>query len=630
VHVGTGPSAIAIGADSVWVACELDGTVWRIDRHSGVRKALISVGNGPAAITVAKGSVWVANRYSGTVARINPGTNGVERIFVGGEPVGIAAARHKIWEASERHVQHRGGTLRLLHSNLLTDTVSTIDPDLDVDLLPLQADSLTADGLVTYRVVSGGAGTQLVPDLALTVPEATDGDTTYTFLLRRDEQYSDGRTVRASDFRRSFERLFSLRHPRAYAAVYFTDIVGAEACDAARAGRCDLSRGIETNDALGTVTIHLRTPDRTFLQDLASRPLPPAPPGTPFHAIGFTPIPGTGPYEIASASPHEIRYVRNPYFHAWSDAAQPDGNPDQIVMRFGLSFAAEIRAVEKGRADYSTDPIPIGMLPYLESRFPGQLHPGTIPTTAFYALNTRLPPFDDVRVRQALNYAIDRGLLVRLFGGREQAMPTCQVLPPEVPGYERNCPYTRNPRPGGRWTAPDLPKAEQLVAASRTRGAIVRIAHATDANNAGVENYIARVLRVLGYRVRYRSAPFAYFQAHPAVFKHMQMTQVGLGDTPYSYFATWFTCGPQSSLRWFCDGRIASENNRAASLMSTNPRAAENAWAAIDRQLVARAAWLPLVDLKGINFVSARVRNYQFQPYSGVIADQLWLRTARR
>src|SRR5207247_1288968 len=107
------------------------------------------------------------------------------------------------------------------------------------DLLPLQSDNLTADGLVTYNHAPGAAGTQLVPDLALTLPEPTDGGTTYTFRLRRGIRYSDGRLVRASDFRRSIERLFSPRHPRAPAAVYFTDIVGARACNATRAGRCD-------------------------------------------------------------------------------------------------------------------------------------------------------------------------------------------------------------------------------------------------------------------------------------------------------------------------------------------------------------------------------------------------------
>ena len=59
-----------------------------------------------------------------------------------------------------------------------------IDPDLDIDLLPLQADGLTADGLISYNHAPGAAGTQLVPDLALTVPEPTDGGTTYTVNIK--------------------------------------------------------------------------------------------------------------------------------------------------------------------------------------------------------------------------------------------------------------------------------------------------------------------------------------------------------------------------------------------------------------------------------------------------------------
>jgi peptide/nickel transport system substrate-binding protein len=627
VHVGTGPSAVAVGAGAVWVANELDGTVSRLDPQSGSVMTVIPVGSGPSAIEVANGSVWVANRYSGTVARIDPNSNEVvAKLHVGGEPVALAAARTKIWEAGAPLVRHRGGTLKLLHRNPLTTSINTIDPDLDVDLLPLQSDNLTADGLVTYNHAPGAAGTQLVPDLALNLPEpTTNGGTTYTFRLRRDIRYSDGRPVRASDFRRSFERLFSLRRPRALAAVYFTEIVGATACNAARPGRCDLSHGIVTDDSSGTVIVHLRTPDPSFLADLASRPLPPVPPGTPFRTIGFTPIPGTGPYKIASASTHQIRYVRNPYFHEWSHAAQPAGNPDQIVTRFGLSRAAEAREVEEGRADYSTDPIPARMLPTLKARFPGQLHPATIPTTAFYSLNSRLAPFDDIRVRRALNLAVDRRALVRLYGGPDQATSTCQILPPGIPGYHRNCPYTRNPGPTGRWTAPDLPEAERLVAASGTRGATVRLVDST-AGNSGADAYVAGVLRRLGYRASVRLAPQAYFNSHPGVFNHVQLAQVAWGDTPYGYFATWFSCTGRFNYAWFCDRRVAAENSHAQSLMPTNPRAAANTWATIDRRLVARAAWVPLVDLKGIDFVSARVRNYHFHPYSGMIADQVWLR----
>jgi peptide/nickel transport system substrate-binding protein len=314
----------------------------------------------------------------------------------------------------------------------------------------------------------------------------------------------------------------------------------------------------------------------------------------------------------------------------WSRAAQPAGNPNEIVTRFGLSHAAEIREVEEGRADYSTDSIPMRMLPTLRARFSGQLHPATIPTTAFFALNTRLPPFDDIRVRQALNFAIDRHLLVRLYGGPAQAIPTCQILPPGVLGYRRNCPYTRNPNAAGRWASPNLPEARRLVAASGTRGASIRLVDST-ADITAADYYVARVLRRLGYRVSVRLTPLAFSNSHPGMFDHVQLSQVMWGDTPYGYFATWFSCTGQANEGWFCDRRVASENLRAQSLLTANPPAAESVWARIDRHLVARAAWLPLVDLKGVDFVSARVRNYQFDPYSGsdasggLIADQLWL-----
>src|SRR5262249_15641410 len=197
-------------------------------------------------------------------------------------------------------------------------------------------------------------------------------------------------------------------------------------------------------------------------------------------------------------------------FREWSHAAQPDGNPDQIVTRFGLSPAAEVRAVEQGRADYVADPIPTKMLTALTASTPQQLHQATIPTTAFYALNTRIAPFDDVQVRRALNFAVDRRLLVPPYGGPNQAPPTCQILPPGTPGYRPDCPYTRDPDSDGRWTAPDLAKAERLVAASGTRGTVVRVWDSSDSGNPGVDRYLPLVLRRLGY-----PPPPPLFPHHP-------------------------------------------------------------------------------------------------------------------
>jgi hypothetical protein len=99
-----------------------------------------------------------------------------------------------------------------------------------------------------------------------------------------------------------------------------------------------------------------------------------------------------------------------------------------------------------------------------------------------------------------------------------------------------------------------------------------------------------------------------------------------LGRHPLRLLRHLVTCGAGFNHGWFCDRRADRANLHASSLNSTNPRAAAGVWAALDRRLVDEAACVPMIDERGVDFVSARVRNYQFHPYWGLIADQLWLR----
>jgi YVTN family beta-propeller protein len=620
VHVGNGPSALTVEHDAVWVTNTLDSTVSRVDPVSGSVVATIPVGSGPTAVTVDGGSVWVANESSTTISRIDPKQDAVvQTTALGGGPTTLAAADGRIWVGVRPLVQHRGGTLVLLHRRSLA-----IDPALNVDLLPLVSDGLTRDGLVAYNHMPGPAGIGLVPDLAISVPVPTDQGTTYTFRLRPRVRYSDGRPLRAADFRRAIERLFRLEsHGRAL----FDGIRGADRCNSAH---CDLSRGIVTDEGARTVTFHLRAPDPDFMNNLAEHGLATAvPAGTPFHDTRFDPIPGTGPYKIANASEREIRYVRNPFFREWSHAAQPDGNPSEIIMRFGLAPEQEVRAIQEGRADWMADNLPARLLPILRTRFASQLHSFSIPTTDFFQLNTALPPFDDARARRALNFAIDRRAIVRIYGGGDLASPTCQILPPGVTGYRRYCPYTRDPSPAGTWTAPDLARARRLVGASGTRGTPVTVWGWTDDPTISprVVRYTAAVLRQLGYPARMRLVPHSFLaRPRPTVLRKIQLIPAGWGDTPYGFFTTWFSCAGANDHGWFCDRRIDREILRAQSLKAAAPRAAASLWARIDHELVDRAVWVPLIDERGIDFVSARVGNYQLNSYGGLIADQLWLR----
>jgi peptide/nickel transport system substrate-binding protein len=348
----------------------------------------------------------------------------------------------------------------------------------------------------------------------------------------------------------------------------------------------------------------------------------PVPPGTPWHYVGFTPIPGTGPYMVKSADRHEIRYVRNPYFHQWSHAAQPDGNPDVITMRYGLSPTQEVRQIEQNKADWSADGIPGNLLHEVKTRFPSQWHTlAPVTETDWLQLNTTIPPFNDIRVRQALNLAIDRAAIVRMYGGRLTATPTCQILPPGLPGYRPYCPYTRRPGTDGRWRAPNLARARALITASGTRGDKVTAYGRIGGGPActTVVRYTTRLLRELGYRAQAHIVPDGTFVDMSAV----QIGCIGVEDIESANFFGIFGC---SNNDWYCDRRFDADVQRAQTLEQRDPRAANALWTKLDREATNRAIALPLVNPHFYDFVSARVKNSPEDPRFGLIVDQTSLR----
>ena len=348
-----------------------------------------------------------------------------------------------------------------------------------------------------------------MPDLAASVPEPSDGGRTYTFQLRPGLRFSDGTPVRPEDFRASIERTVRISLALQAAPPYYGGIAGAESCSAKR---CDLAKGIVTDAAARTITIHLRRPDADFLHKLAIPLAYVLPSSAPAKLIRRQPPPGTGPYMIAAFAPgRSVRLVRNPRFHSWSAEARPDGFPDTIDVTTSDDDAARIAAVRarprrrrrrRGRAQRRADGRPE---PRARARRPEPPHDGNRADHVSLFLNVREPPFDDVRVRRALNYAVDRRRVVELVGGSGVAGLSCQLVPPGLPGYAPACPYTRDASPGGGWSAPDVARARRLVAASGTRGARVQIMGPP--KYAAVVRYAGGVLRRLGYRVRVRVFP---------------------------------------------------------------------------------------------------------------------------
>lgn len=635
IRVGDAPAAIAAGTAGIWVLDPLDATVSDIDPHPDTVVATLPLGGAPAALEQSGSYVWVADARHGTLLRLNPRNDAVKRIDLGGHPAALAAAGGGVWTAVDpAGAAHRGGTLTSIP---FYSDIDAIDPagSNSPNVPPPQLLGLTNDGLVTLNHVAGPAGTRLVPDLALALPVPTDDGRTYAFHLRPGIQYSTGASLKPSDVTHSFERLFELGSS---GTSYYQAIAGAARCQAAPRS-CDLSHGIVADNRTGTVTFHLTRPDPDFLYKLTLS-YADVLPSTAHTQLAQAPLPATGPYMITRYLPgQEVLLIRNPNFREWSTAAQPAGSPNRIVIRLGLTAAQGAAAVADGKADFMPNlgQIPASAVAYF-LRHRSQLRINPLMVTAFMFLNVNAPPFNQLRVRRALNLALDRRHIVNSYGGPLAAEPTCQILPPQLPGYRRYCPYTRDPRTDGRWNGPDLARARRLVAASGTTGMRITVWNNPTPQVAVAETQsTVAALRKLGYRASLRLLPAnTYFTYTNDSRNHAQVIDAGwsadypsaddfLGKITCGYFVP--SNGPATTDgSEFCDPAFDKQVARAAALQTTDPLAAATLWVRLDRQATDLAIWLPTVTPNETDLISPNIGNYQYNPVWGALIDQLRIR----
>jgi peptide/nickel transport system substrate-binding protein len=328
--------------------------------------------------------------------------------------------------------------------------------------------------------------------------------------------------------------------------------------------------------------------------------------------------------------------VRNPRFHEWSAAAQPSGYPSRIVLTQSEDPQRGVDAIEAGHLDVLL-PVPTDRLTELATRYTTQFHSEPLGATFGAVMNTRVPPFNHLAVRRALNYALDRGRVVRLAGGPLAAQPTCQILPPDLSGYVPYCPYTLNPGPSGSWQTPDLAKARRLVDASGTRGMkITFLAEPPDPTNptTAIARYVISLLDRLGYRASLRITTNLY----PTLSDSRSHTQLGWFTWnqdypgPADFITTLLTCSafqPANANNLndaeFCSPKIDAEIRHATALEASDAGAASQAWSVIDRRLTDRAPWLAMYNPRLNIATSSRPGNFQYHPFYGLLLDQLWV-----
>jgi peptide/nickel transport system substrate-binding protein len=623
------------GGAGLWVLDPLDATVSQIDPQRADVAATLPLGGMPAAVAQSGGQLWIADRQNGTLLRLDPGRHVITRFPLRGHPAALTTTGSGLWAAVDAAgPSHRGGTLTSITSSI--DAPDTIDPAASTspNVAPPQLFGLTNDGLVTLNHAPGPARARLVPDLALALPAPASHGRSYTFHLRPGIRYSTGAPVRPSDVTHSFERLFQLGSS---GTAYYQAINGTAACLKAPAA-CDLSRGIVADDRTGTVTFRLTRPDPDFLYKLTLAYADVLPASTPDRQAR-SPLPATGPYMITRYTPGRgLLLARNPHFQEWSAAAQPSGYPDHILIRLGLPAAQAAAQIAHGEGDFMPN---LGQIPgdatyFLHHRHQLRINPFMV--TGFMFLNVNTPPFNQLRVRQAVNLALNRRQIVNGYGGPLAAQPACQILPPQLTGYHRYCPYTRGPTADGRWHQPDLARARRLVAASGTTGTKVTVWN-TPAPQAAVDETRETVtaLRKLGYHASLRLLPDStYFSYTNDSRNRAQIIDGGwsadypsaddfIGKLTCSYF-TPRNGQATTDASEFCDPAFDKQVARAAALQGTDPPAAAALWARLDRQLTNLAIWLPTVTPNETDLISRRVRNYQYNPIWGPLIDQLQVR----
>ena len=367
---------------------------------------------------------------------------------------------------------------------------SYLDPALSYEVEGWTAMYDTYLPLLTYAHANGGAGSKVVPALAESMPKISNGGKTYTLTLRKGLEYSDGTPVRASDFKSSIERMFKLNSA---GSGFYEGIVGAEKFAETKAGGIP---GIKTNDKTGRIEIDLAAPRGTFSNELAMLYAAVLPSGTPAKNMTNDPPPATGPYMITKVEAgRSWSYARNPHWAKSNSQISevPSGHVDKIEIKVVSNDSTQVNEIERGKADWMQTPISADLYNKVKDRYEGTQFRVERPINFYlFWMNTERPPFDDLKVRQAVNYAIDPAALERIYAGSLVAMH--QILPEGMPGHE---PFNLYPH--------NMVKAKQLIEEANPSDRNVTVWTDNESPNDEAGAYYEGVLNELGFNAKLKT-----------------------------------------------------------------------------------------------------------------------------
>jgi oligopeptide transport system substrate-binding protein len=309
-----------------------------------------------------------------------------------------------------------------MYRRMLANTPATLDPAFATDIYSGAVIRQLFDSLVQLN-----AHLRPIPALAEYWEASRDG-LTWTFTLRRGVTFHHGREVTAEDFVYSFTRLLDAKKPGP-----LTDLLSRlKGAGEFIQGRTPAVEGLQAVDRY-TLQIVLKEPLAASLLLLSLGDAPVVPRET-VEALGerFGQAPvGTGPFRLVHWKPaQEIRLEANTHYH--------EGRPylDALIYKLGGTLEEEFAEFLNGTLEEAVIPSDRTDELATDPRYRAyQLLRKPTLSLLYIGFNTRITPFDDKRVRQAFNYAVNREAIVQAIT-KMGSITATGALPPGMAGYD--------------------------------------------------------------------------------------------------------------------------------------------------------------------------------------------------
>lgn len=488
------------------------------------------------------------------------------------------------------------------------------DPATAVDL-PTTWLGLVGRRLTTWEVGDGGTP-EVVPDLATDTGTVSDDGLTWTYTLKDDIFFEDGTPITAADIKYGVERTYA-----AELSGGLTYHKGLLEGDAEYAGPYDGSElaSIETPDDT-TIVFHLTTPFGDWPWIAAMNPFIPVPADQDDPAVYGTDPVASGPYQVESnKTGTETVLVRNEHWDAATDDVRT-ADPDRIVFTQNQNPATVVQSLiaDVGTAKTSINSEPLGAAdlalvdgdPAAQER----LIRSDGGALTYLAMNVERPALSDVRVRQAVEYAIDRSSLIVAQGGEEAATPATTLIGPGIAGYEDYDLY-----PAG--ASGDVEKAQELLAeAGVADGVTLDLWVANSDTDQAQAQAVQQGLARAGITV----------EIHPLDFASMYGDVMG-GNPDYDLLLSWwvpdYPSGAASIQLRYDSAMIDGGSNFSrysdpevdalmqAATVETDPDAAAALWGEIDQRIMADAPTVPLFYTRSAFLGGSGVSDYFVPAY---------------